>query len=122
MHEMALCENILQVLEEQAVVQDYAAVKTVWLEIGPLAGVELEALRFSFEAVANGTLADQAELVIIETRGEAWCRSCAKRVPIQQRFDACRFAAAMTCRSPAGKSCGSRNWRWSDVQGLRMRT
>ena len=89
MHEMALCENILQVLEEQAVEQNYAAVKTVWLEIGPLAGVELEALRFSFDAVANGTLADQAELVIVETRGEAWCRSCAKTVLIRQRFDAC---------------------------------
>ena len=89
MHEMALCENILQVLEEQAVEQDFAAVKTVWLEIGPLAGVELEALRFSFEAVASGTLADRAKLVIIETRGEAWCASCAKAVPIQQRFDAC---------------------------------
>lgn len=89
MHEMALCENILQVLEEQAVEQDYATVKTVWLEIGPLAGVELEALRFSFDAVANGTLADQAELVIVETRGEAWCSSCTKTVPIRQRFDAC---------------------------------
>ena len=89
MHEMALCENILQVLEEQAVEQDYAAVKTVWLEIGPLAGVELEALRFSFDAVANGTLAERAKLVIVKTRGEAWCRSCTKTVPIQHRFDAC---------------------------------
>ncbi len=89
MHEMALCENILQVLEEQAAAQDYAAVKTIWLEIGPLAGVELEALRFSFDAVSSGTLADQAELIIVETKGEAWCASCGKTVPIRQRFDAC---------------------------------
>ena len=89
MHEMALCENILRVLEEQAAAQHYASVKTVWLEIGPLAGIELEALRFSFDAVASGTLADQAELVIVETQGEAWCESCAETVPIRQRFDAC---------------------------------
>lgn len=89
MHEMALCQNILQVLEEQAAEQGYAAVKTVWLEIGPLAGVEQEALRFGFDAAASGTLADQAELMIVETQGEAWCDSCAKTVPIRHRFDAC---------------------------------
>ena len=103
MHEMALCENILQVLEEQAVEQNYAAVKTVWLEIGPLAGVELEALRFSFDAVANGTLADQAELVIVETRGEAWCRSCAKTVPIRQRFDACPLCGGYDLQVTSGE-------------------
>ena len=34
MHELSLCEGILQFLEDQASEQDYARVKTVWLEIG----------------------------------------------------------------------------------------
>ena len=89
MHEMALCESIVQVLEQQAAVQNYSVVKAVRLEIGPLAGVELEALRFSFDAVTRGTLADRAKLEIIETKGEAWCLQCAKTVPVLQRFDAC---------------------------------
>ena len=89
MHEMALCESIVQVLEQQAAVQNYAVVKAVRLEIGPLAGVELEALRFSFDVVTRGTLADRAKLEIIETKGEAWCMQCAKTVPVSQRFDAC---------------------------------
>ena len=41
MHEMSLCEGILQTLEQQAKVQDYQKVRTVWLEIGALAGVFL---------------------------------------------------------------------------------
>ncbi len=34
MHEMSLCEGVLQVLEDNARTQGYRQVKTVWLEIG----------------------------------------------------------------------------------------
>ena len=67
MHEMALSESLLAVLEEQATQHGYARVKTVWLEIGPLAGVEVESLRFSFEVVSRGTLAEGAALEIEDT-------------------------------------------------------
>ncbi len=34
MHEMCLCEGVLQVLKDNARTQGYRQVKTVWLEIG----------------------------------------------------------------------------------------
>lgn len=89
MHEMALCEGVLQVLESNAQTQQFQRVKTVWLEIGALSGVEVEAMRFCFDAVKNGTLANQAKLEIIEVPGAAWCMQCAKAVSVAQRFDAC---------------------------------
>ena len=89
MHEMSLCEGVLQVLEENARSQGYERVKTVWLEIGGLSGVEIEAMRFGFDAVTRGTLAEQAKLEIIQVPGEAWCMQCAKTVSVEQRFDAC---------------------------------
>ena len=89
MHEMSIAEGIVQVLEEQAGIQNYRKVEKVWLEIGPMAGIEIESLKFCFGAVTNGTLAENAELTIIETKGEAWCMHCAKTVPVSQRFDAC---------------------------------
>ncbi|MBV1790141.1 hydrogenase maturation nickel metallochaperone HypA [Marinobacterium sp. D7] len=89
MHEMSIAEGIVQTLEEQALVQGYSRVKRVWLEIGPLAAVEQESLRFCFDAVTRGTLAEQAQLEIIELPGEAWCLACAATVPITQRYDSC---------------------------------
>ena len=89
MHEMALSESVLQILEANARNQGYARVKTVWLEIGDLAGVDREAMRFSFEAVTRGTLADSATLEIINVPGKAWCMPCACTVDVKQRFDAC---------------------------------
>ena len=46
MHEMALCRGVVRIIEEQAKTHAYTRVKTVRLEIGPLAAVEPEALRF----------------------------------------------------------------------------
>lgn len=89
MHEMALCEGILQILEENAESQGFKKIKIVWLEIGAFAGIELDAMRFNFDVVTKGTLAEHAQLEIIEIPAEAWCMQCSKTVQIKQRFDAC---------------------------------
>ncbi|MCB1438584.1 MAG: hydrogenase maturation nickel metallochaperone HypA [Nitratireductor sp.] len=89
MHEMAICESIRSALEEQAQVQDFSTVDVVRLEIGPLSGVEIEALKFGFDVVMRGSLAEKARLEIIETEAKAWCMMCAETVPIAQRFDPC---------------------------------
>lgn len=89
MHEMSIAEGVVQVLEEQAREQSYSRVKHVWLEIGPLAAVEQDALRFCFDAVTRNTLAEGALLDIIDLPGEAWCLVCAAAVPVTQRYDSC---------------------------------
>ncbi len=89
MHEMSLCERVMQVVEEHAQRQGFSSVKTVWLEIGELAGVEIASMRLCFEVITRGTLADSARLEIVELPGEAWCESCARSVRVQRRFDAC---------------------------------
>ncbi|MGI1670332.1 MAG: hydrogenase maturation nickel metallochaperone HypA [Neptuniibacter sp.] len=89
MHEMSIAEGIIQVLEEQAQAQQYIRVKTVWLEIGPLAMIETEALLFCFEAVTKNSLAEGAKLNIIKIPGEAFCMQCLKTVPVEKRYDSC---------------------------------
>lgn len=89
MHEMALCESVLQVLEEQARVQDFQRISRVRLEIGRLSGVEIAALRFGFEVVTRGSLAEGARLDILEPPGTAWCMPCEAVVEIARRGDPC---------------------------------
>ncbi|EGQ63626.1 hydrogenase nickel insertion protein HypA, partial [Acidithiobacillus sp. GGI-221] len=45
-------------MEEQAKIQPFARVHAVWLEIGALSSVEPEALRFNFDVITRGTLAE----------------------------------------------------------------
>ena len=89
MHEMSLCEGLLQILETEAEKQGYTRVKTVFLEFGGMSGVEIEAMKFCFDAVMRNSLADGSTLEIITVPGQAWCMQCSKNVSVKQRFDEC---------------------------------
>lgn len=89
MHELSLCEGILQSLKDSAKKHNFRKVKTVILEIGKLSGVEKNALLFSFDIVFKGSLAEAAKLEIIDIPGKAWCMRCSISIKIEQRFDAC---------------------------------
>jgi len=89
MHEMSICEGILQVIEDQAVKQKFSTVKRVRLVVGPLAGVELESLHFCYDVVVRGSIADGSELEVISLPVNGWCMPCAKPVAVKQRYDAC---------------------------------
>ncbi len=89
MHEMALCEGLLQVLEEQASEQAYRRVRAVWLEVGALAGVDVRALRFAFDVVCRGTLAEGAALHIDQRPAPAWCMQCARQITVNTLLDPC---------------------------------
>lgn len=89
MHEMALCESIRTIIEEQARLQHFARVERVALEVGPFSGVEVEALRFGFDVAMRGSVAETAKLEIFAPQGRAWCLPCAADVAIAQRYDPC---------------------------------
>jgi hydrogenase nickel incorporation protein HypA/HybF len=89
MHEMSICESLISIIEQQAIAQSFNKVNRVRLEIGALAGVETEALRFSFDVVTRGGIAENAALEIIELPTSGWCMPWAKDVAVQEGFDAC---------------------------------
>jgi len=86
---MSLAEGVLQVIEDAARQQGFTRVRTIWLEIGQLAAVEVEALRFCFDAVTRGSLAEGSRLEIVATPGSAWCMQCSGSVALQALDDAC---------------------------------
>lgn len=89
MHELALAEEIIQLVEAQARRDAFARVTRVRLVIGALAQVEAEALQFGFESVRRGTVADGATLEIDRPAGTAHCLACDSEVPLERRGDAC---------------------------------
>jgi hydrogenase nickel incorporation protein HypA/HybF len=89
MHEMSLAEGVREIVDETARSNGARRVAAVRLEIGKLAQVEIEAMRFAFEVVKRGSLADTARLEIVESEGTAWCMRCCETVVIAGRGDAC---------------------------------
>jgi hydrogenase nickel incorporation protein HypA/HybF len=89
MHEMSLAEGVIGVVQEAARAHHPCAVRVVRLEIGALAAVECEALRFAFEVVKRGSVAADARLDIVHVPGAAWCMQCSRSVAISERGEPC---------------------------------
>lgn len=89
MHEMSLAEGVLQIVEDVAQRDGFSRVTAVRLEIGRLSSIEPEALRFCFEAVVRGSVADGARLEIVDTPGAGWCLHCSETVAIGALYDPC---------------------------------
>jgi hydrogenase nickel incorporation protein HypA/HybF len=89
MHEMSLAEGVLQLIEDAAHEQEFEKVTTVWLEIGQLSGVEIEAMKFCFDAVTRDSIAEGAKLEIIALPGVGWCMECSMAVPMSEVFGEC---------------------------------
>jgi hydrogenase nickel incorporation protein HypA/HybF len=94
MHELSLAEGVREIVDETARSNGAARVTAVRLEIGRLAQVEIDALRFAFEVVKRGSLADAARLEIVECDGTAWCMRCCQAVVIAGRGEACPQCAS----------------------------
>ncbi|HTP98451.1 MAG TPA: hydrogenase maturation nickel metallochaperone HypA [Casimicrobiaceae bacterium] len=89
MHELALAEGVREIVEDTARRHGAQRVSVVRLELGALSHVEPEALRFCFDAVMRGGLAEGASLAIARTPGQAWCMPCARAVALARVGDAC---------------------------------
>lgn len=89
MHEMSLAEGILQIIEDAARSQGFTKVRTVILEVGQLASVEVEAMHFCFDAVTHGSIAEGAMLEIIDLPGSGQCMQCATTALITDLYGVC---------------------------------
>ncbi|HXG13005.1 MAG TPA: hydrogenase maturation nickel metallochaperone HypA [Gemmataceae bacterium] len=104
MHELGLTQEIIAIVAEHA---RGAQVRRVVVEIGKLAAVLPDAVRFCFDLCSQGTVAEGAVLEIIETPGRARCRACGAEVILEQPFGVC--------------GCGNTDLEWLSGEELRVR-
>jgi len=89
MHELSLCQSIVELVAERAEREGMTRVAQVVVEIGAAAAVDAEALRFCFPFVSEDTLAAGAELAIVEVPLRAHCKSCGAEFAPETPFDPC---------------------------------
>lgn len=102
MHELAICQALMEQVESIAAEQHAEQVVSIHLGIGPLSGVEPGLLEQAFYVARAGTVAEQAELVIESVAVQVSCKQCG------------RTTEALPNRLLCGH-CG--DWHTSLVQG-----
>ena len=76
MHEMSICQGLMDQVERIAREQGASRVDIIVLSIGPLAGVEADLLSRAFEVARMGTVAENARLEIQTGPVMVECRKC----------------------------------------------
>ncbi len=91
MHELSIAQSVVDAVVERA---GDRRVLRVGLRVGRLSGVVPDALRFSFDLVTEGTLAEGAALEIEEPEGRATCRSCSSDFVLRDLVLLCECGSA----------------------------
>lgn len=76
MHEVGIMESALRAVLTQARAHRAQRVHRIVLRVGALAGVDVESLRFAFEALAEGTPAVSAAFEVVEVPVRVHCAAC----------------------------------------------
>ena len=91
MHELAIAESVVDAIVDKVGDSQVASVR---LEIGMLAGVVTDSIRFCFEIVAQGTGLEDARLDIDEPPGRAYCRKCGEEFALDEPIMLCPCGSA----------------------------
>ena len=76
MHEHSVCQALLKKAERVAHAHQAKRIKSITVDIGPLAGIVIEELDHAFPHNCEGTLAEGAQLIIQQTPIEIKCLDC----------------------------------------------
>jgi len=102
MHELSVCQALIDQVARVAREQRAARVSAVHVSVGPLSGIEPQLLEQAYPLAAAGSLAEEAEL-------------CIESAPIRVYCDQCDQESTATASRLVCAGCG--NWRTKLVSG-----
>ena len=104
MHELGLAQQVVEIC---AAASGGDRITRIVLEIGRLSAVLPDAMRFCFDAVTEGTVAEGAVLEIVEIPGLGRCRACGRETEVDRPFARCE--------------CGETDFEWLAGDELRIK-
>ncbi|MCW5552853.1 MAG: hydrogenase maturation nickel metallochaperone HypA [Verrucomicrobiae bacterium] len=89
MHEVAIMDEAVRMAVDTAKSSGASRVLGLRLRIGTLSGVVPEAMRFAFDVVCRGTMAEGASLEIESVPASCWCAQCRKEFECADLLNEC---------------------------------
>jgi hydrogenase nickel incorporation protein HypA/HybF len=94
MHELAIAQNILEIVQQSVPEDQAAAVRWVRIRVGQLSGVVPDSLDFCFSVIVSETAMPKAGLEIEQVPTISRCKDCMHQFQIENLAFLCP-----TCRS-----------------------
>jgi hydrogenase nickel incorporation protein HypA/HybF len=103
MHELSIAQSMLEIVEKEAAPFNKAKVTLIKLRIGKFSGVVPDALRFAFEIIRKGSVAEGASLEIEEVPISIKCNECRKVFGAEEPFMICPHCDGLNVEMVSGK-------------------
>lgn len=114
MHEFGIAQSLLEIVEQEALPYEGAKVTRVTLQIGRLSGVMPDALRFAFEALRAGGVAEESSLEIEEIPLSIKCHHCEKTATLDEPFLICPYCESINVEIITGRELQIQNMEIED--------
>ena len=89
MHELSVAMGIVRIAEQEISKTTAKKVELIELEIGDLAGIELDSLEYVWGAAVQGTVLENARKKIHRLVGIGVCLDCDEKFEMHQHYDSC---------------------------------
>ena len=103
MHELSIAQSLAEQIEDVVAREGATRATLVLLEVGAMSGVDPEALRLAFSVAMEGTVADGAQLDIVQTPSRIHCRDCGKTENGEDMFPLCPACASTSVDVVGGR-------------------
>ncbi len=103
MHELALTEGILAIVEQESRKNAFSRVLEITLKVGELSGIVPDCLREFFPIASRGTLAEGAALVITPVPAAFLCADCGFEGPLPRHTACCPACGGTAIRMISGR-------------------
>lgn len=105
MHEAALCASLLRIVEEEALRHKVRRITRVRLGLGVFSAVEPQTLSACFSLLAEGSVADGAELAVHSIPAAATCRACGHGFSLDAPRGGCPACGGDSLELAGGREC-----------------
>lgn len=112
MHELSIAQSLFDIILEESERNNLKQVQRVKLQIGVMASVVPDSLRFCFELVTKGTLAEGAVLEIETSPVVAQCSNCKVKFNVENHMFLCP-----ECGDPAVSIVSGRDLALMSMEG-----
>ena len=89
MHELSVAQNIIEIIQQSVSKQSWNQVRAVHVEIGAMAGIVPDSLKFSFEAITEESAFRGSQLIIECIPFRIHCCSCSADTENEDGFAVC---------------------------------
>ncbi|NJL94096.1 MAG: hydrogenase maturation nickel metallochaperone HypA [Anaerolineae bacterium] len=103
MHELAITQNILEIVLKRAQEAEAKTITDIYLVIGQLSSIVDDAVQFYWGMIAQDTPAEQARLHFRRVPAEMACDACGTRFPLAEGLTGCPQCGSHQVRVVAGE-------------------